>query len=70
MARLILIAAIIVLVFWAYRRLTGPRSGRSGQRPPRETRTVRCDRCGVYLPEADATRHGDRVLCQEHRDAG
>lgn len=49
------------------------------KRPPADPRPpetaggnmVRCAHCGVYLPEDEAIRSGDRFYCSaEHRDRG
>ena len=67
--RLIALLAIIWLVLGLVRRL---RSG-PAQPPPAgrvaSTHMVRCDRCGVYVPEGEAVHAGERVYCSSaHRD--
>lgn len=62
---LILVVAAILLVRRLSRR---PPSGPQGPTAPAGN-MVRCAHCGLYLPEDDAVRDGERFYCSpEHRD--
>ena len=67
--RLILLLAIVWLVLGLVRRLRqGPARPPSAERP-QSTHMVRCDRCGVYVPEGEAVRARGHVYCSAaHRD--
>ena len=68
--RILLLVAGIALVIWILVRLA------RGPRPARRPRieggdTVRCARCGLYLPRDEALRDGDDYYCSEaHRRQG
>jgi uncharacterized protein len=61
MGRLILIAAIVVLVVWLLRRALAAPS--AAGKPPGEL--VGCAHCGVNLPKTEARSAGGRYYCSE-----
>lgn len=65
--RILLFFAGIALVVWILVRLA--RGPRPSQRPRvKSGDTVKCARCGVYVPREDAVRDGERYYCSEqHR---
>ena len=73
MFRLLLLALLAIVV---YRLVRGPRSARPVGGPPRhrvlpEQQMVRCDHCGVFVPEREAVTDGAHRYCSPaHRDAG
>ena len=68
--RLVAIALVIWIVITLWRRHVQSRRMRQSRRRPRVTAMVRCDYCGLHVPEKDAVRSGDARYCSpEHRDA-
>jgi len=74
MGRLIVLVVLVVLAVWLIRRAlksstTGPEAQR---KPPGEIgQLVRCARCGVHLPRAEACEAGGRLYCgEEHARLG
>lgn len=67
--RLIILTALIGLIIFAYRKLTG--IGQSaGQQAPQPSSMKKCAHCGVHLPETDAVKHDDLFFCSpEHKSA-
>ena len=65
--RYLLIAILVVAAVLIWRSIT--RSARdSGPPKSKGGRMVRCEKCGVYVPEEDACRRGDHYFCSdEHR---
>lgn len=70
MMKYLLLFGVLGLVYWFWRK------GRERENPPETVkeasvdRMVRCDQCGVYLPESDSVRSGDAYFCNAaHRDA-
>lgn len=65
--RFLIIAAAVWLAITFYRR-----ARRAARRPPTDARArlVRCERCGVFLPEQEArgTGAGGHV-CAHHRES-
>lgn len=67
--RLIILIALVSLLIFAYRKLTG------SNQPAKEEESLpntmrKCEHCGVHLPEAEACRQGDQFFCsEEHRQA-
>ena len=58
----VLFALRLINVAGAKRRRD--QSGRKGANPaPVADRMVRCERCGVYLPQVDARRDGNGFIC-------
>ncbi len=67
--RLILLFIIVWLVLGLIRRLRAGPPASHPRSQPRPTRMVRCDRCGVFVPEGEAVHAGGRVYCSPaHRD--
>ena len=69
--RLIAIALVIWITITLWRRHVQSRKKvRKPKGRPRVTAMVRCDHCGVHVPEKEVVRSGDRNYCSpEHRDA-
>lgn len=64
MGRLIFIALIVLAVWWLVRRIkAGARQTTPGPRQSSRGRVLPCSQCGVYVPEQDAIRAGERVFC-------
>jgi uncharacterized protein len=69
--RLLVIAAVIWLAYVLFKRwLEGKKPPRPGPDGRPQERMVKCDHCGVHVPESQALRSGDQTYCSpEHRDA-
>ncbi len=65
---LLTLLAVVIVVLIARRLLAPPRPVR---RPPAAPgNMVRCNRCGMYIPESEALGQRGRHYCSaEHRDA-
>lgn len=66
--RLLIIALIIGLGFYLYRRLT---ARPAPQKPPKvhSTQAVKCELCGLHIPENEAIRRDNHLYCcQDHAD--
>ena len=74
MGRLIVLILLVVLAVWLIRRaLRASTKGRDAQaKPPGEIgELVRCARCGVHLPRAEARLAGGLLYCgEEHARLG
>lgn len=65
--RLIILVALVSLLIFAYRKLTGAGTTAKGENRQSDA-MKKCEHCGVHLPEADACRHNDLFFCSdEHR---
>ena len=71
MTKILLWIAVIFIVLFALRLLNVAKAKRANaasrgaaQSPQAET-MIRCARCGVYLPRADATAGPDGLTCGE-----
>lgn len=64
---LLIFAALLVIVMIGKRLLQDRTSGSS--RRLRQGNMVRCEQCGTFVPESDATRRDGRWYCHEHRDS-
>ena len=63
---MLLRAFILGLLLWlVWRWLFRPRRRRSapGQRPPSVQNMVRCERCGLHVPEREALQDAGRYYC-------
>ena len=68
--RILLILIALAIIFMLVKRMwLPPRTG--GQRNKRlPGEMVQCGHCGIYLPEPEAIRDGERFYCsKEHLDA-
>jgi uncharacterized protein len=66
--RLFIIALIIGGVIYLYRRIKG-RPPTQQQPQERSTRAVKCELCGLHVPEHEAVRRDDHVYCcRDHAD--
>jgi uncharacterized protein len=65
--KLLLLILVIVAVWWltkGFRRKGA--SGSASEGVPEQM--VNCGHCGLYLPQSEAVREGDRFFCcAEHR---
>lgn len=66
---LVLIIAVALVVIIVKRWLTQASGQRSPRpRPERPQRMVRCQHCGLHVPEGEAIADGGRFYCsEEHR---
>jgi len=69
LVRLILIGVVVWVVLQALRRILGFLNPPKSPPPPGSTQNmVRCARCGLHLPEAEAIKErGEYYCCEEHR---
>jgi hypothetical protein len=72
MTKIVLWIAVIFAVLIGFRLLNVAKgkqrardAGRDGPQAPPAEAMVRCTRCGVYLPRADATAGPDGLTCGE-----
>jgi uncharacterized protein len=67
MGRILVLAVLIVIGVWLIRRALLRSRWRDGQaqHPAREGELVRCARCGVHLPKAEARNAGGLEYCSE-----
>lgn len=71
--RIILIGILVGILFSFYRKfqkqLLTHKKRRTQKQPKSPTRMLRCEHCGVYIPESDVIKEGVHVYCShEHRD--
>jgi uncharacterized protein len=67
--RLLFWVLLVVLAAIVVRRLTRKPPARRPSRRPAQ-RMVRCARCGIHVPEAEAVGDGERLFCSvEHQRA-
>lgn len=59
--RLVILIALIAAAIWLWRRLKRPAPGAA--KGPAATPMVRCEQCGVHVPEGQALRDADRWYC-------
>ncbi len=82
MVRFLVLAGLVVLAVWLVRRALrapdaagaaakgAPQAGR-GAAAAEAGELVRCERCGLHLPRAEATARDGRVFCgEEHARLG
>jgi uncharacterized protein len=70
----LLLIGLALIVLWFFRLPGNRRSRAAGTRNMRAARApermVKCDRCGIYLPESESIADGAaRYCCAEHRCA-
>jgi uncharacterized protein len=74
MGRLIVVVILVVLAVWLIRRALRTSQGNPTpqSKPPGEIgELVRCARCGVYLPRAEAREAAGQLYCgEEHARLG
>ena len=67
MSKLLLLILVIVAAWWlakGFRRKDA--AGNASEAAPEQM--VNCGHCGLYLPQSEAIREGDRFFCcAEHR---
>jgi len=67
--RLLIIALIIGGIIYLYRRLKDRPSPQQRPTQERSTRAVKCELCGLHIPEHEAVRRNNRIYCcQDHAD--
>ncbi len=68
--RLIILIALVSLLIFAYRKLTGASQADKPSDADLPNTMKKCEHCGVHLPQAEACRHNDHYFCsEEHRQA-
>ena len=68
MARLLLLAAIVAVIYLLIRSFRGKASPKQDSAIPEDM--VRCEYCGVHLPKGESVQSDGRFFCcAEHRDA-
>lgn len=71
--RLLILAALVYLAWRFAKRLLAAANRGDDQRPPRSSEPrgetmVRCQQCGLHVPEAEAFKHRGLGFCsQEHQ---
>ncbi len=67
MGRLVVLILLAVAAVWLVRRaLRASAARQAGQRRPSgEGDLVRCARCGLHLPRAEARAAGEQLYCSE-----
>lgn len=71
MGRILILAILIVVAFWLIRRAIARARKPPPPPPPREGELVRCARCGVHLPKAEArSLEGLEYCSEEHARLG
>ena len=66
MGRLVVLAAIVFVGIWLVRRALGRAEDEDRAPSPRAAEDlVRCARCGVLLPRAEAREAGGATFCSE-----
>jgi uncharacterized protein len=67
LGKYLLLIFVIVAAWWLAKGFR--RSGKAGDAPAAAPeQMVSCGHCGVYLPQSEAVREGDRYFCcNEHR---
>ena len=72
MLRILLIAAVILLILYLFRAVGRPSSDEVRSNPREAVpRMVRCAYCGVHVPEDEAWPEGDHHYCSgDHRNRG
>ena len=65
MGKLILIAAILVIVWWALKSRLPPGTGGEPPRSAAPEDMVRCAHCGVHLPRSESYARDGRFFCSE-----
>jgi len=65
MGRLIVIALLVLVAVWAIRRALSASAKRDAPQAKPDGELVRCARCGVHLPAAEARTADGRPFCSE-----
>ncbi|MBE0614649.1 MAG: hypothetical protein IH604_13350 [Burkholderiales bacterium] len=67
MSKFLLLAIVFAAVWWLAKGFR--RKGAAGEpTAAAPERMVNCEHCGVYLPQSEAVRDGERFFCNdEHR---
>jgi uncharacterized protein len=64
--RLLALILLAVIAVWLVRRALRASAARQAQRKPAaESELVRCARCGLHLPRAEARAAGEQLYCSE-----
>jgi len=63
--RIILIAAAIWIVYTIISNYLKKKTLQRQKQPPKVGNMVRCNYCGLHIPEMEATRHDDDYYCSE-----
>ena len=67
MGRLIVLIIIVIAVVWLLKRALRAAAGKTPQEPPSPVsqELVKCARCGVLLPRAEARMSSGILYCSE-----
>ena len=67
MGRLVVLVLLAVIAVWLVRRALRASAARPGgqPKPSAEGDLVRCARCGLHLPRAEARAAGEQLYCSE-----
>lgn len=64
LARTLVIAAMVVLVYYLYRRWSEAK--KVAEAPPKKTQAMKkCAHCGLHLPEKEAVSQNQLYFCSE-----
>ena len=71
MSRIFLLLAIVGVIVLVYRLRQIAKSKAPTRSKPIPQKTVRCDYCGIHVPENEAVRlNGRNYCCEEHKTIG
>jgi uncharacterized protein len=73
MGRIVVLILLAVIAVWLVRRALRASAARQGgqRQPSAEGELVRCARCGLHLPRAEARAAGEQLYCSdEHARLG
>lgn len=70
MGRIILLALAVVVLVWLVRRALSASSRDRDGSSARRGELVRCARCGLHLPKAEAQSVAGRYFCSEEHARG
>jgi uncharacterized protein len=67
MVRLVVLILLAVIAVWLVRRALRASAARAGaqRKPSAEGDLVRCARCGLHLPRAEARAAAEQLYCSE-----
>lgn len=70
MLKLLILILIIGGIFYIYRRIKASQATPPPpQQPQRSTHAVKCELCGLHVPEHEAVRRDNHLYCcQDHAD--
>jgi uncharacterized protein len=67
--KLLILIIVVAGAFYIYRRIKGKPAAPQPPQEMRSTRAVKCELCGLHVPEEEAVRRDHHVYCcQDHAD--